>query len=491
MQKTKASCDCVFFTQHKICKHIIGVLFAIRNEIKTKQVTKEVIGEKSKQKLTSLNINQMLDEINHADLKIFVKQYAREDKKFSTQLKVHFARKIDLKDNKEKYKNILNAIIRPNTGQAQRPGSADIRAIVHVLEDFGDQIQDCIALSQYREAFNIYESAFAKLEYVRHHYEYQGDQLKKLSQLYHGIIDDFLIEKIPPELRIELINFLMDLAGRSYYRHDDLENNILNLVLKRIKKQDTERIKIALKELINSRKNKEEIIILLALYLKMQGRFTKNEIVFLAPYSTYLVEIADQLIGNKEETLALKLLEYLHSKKHFDKNIINRLVFLYIRFNNKPKLKECAQLAYIHSGDLKYIDILKRELEDEAYNLAIVIIEHQLSDMNADPSFIIKIYKKDQNWTGLLHFLQKESNIALVQQNDVALHKYEAAGLASLYTVIISEYLDDHLGENAFEYLESIKNHLVTHKINNVILALRSMLKDKYAHRPKLVDIFE
>ncbi|MBK9736930.1 MAG: hypothetical protein IPO92_19050 [Saprospiraceae bacterium] len=63
-KKQKASCDCVFFTQHKICKHIIGLLFAIRNEIKTKQETKEVIGEKSKQKLTSLNINQMLDEIN-------------------------------------------------------------------------------------------------------------------------------------------------------------------------------------------------------------------------------------------------------------------------------------------------------------------------------------------------------------------------------------------------------------------------------------------
>ncbi|MBC7884441.1 MAG: hypothetical protein H7X99_03150, partial [Saprospiraceae bacterium] len=270
-KKQKSSCDCSFYKQNKICKHIIAGLFYIRKQLKEKSEKIEIREiEKKKQKLSTLNINQILEEIDHDDLMKFVKNFARHDKKFTTQLKVNFARKIDLSDNTNKYKNILNTIIRPHAGDQTRASSADVKAICHVLEDFMDQVNDCIVLGQYREALNIYTSAFAKLEYVRHYYHYHTEILNKLSLNYHQVIADFLSEKLPPEIRNELHTFLFDLATRSYYHFHDLTVNVLNLWLQNNKNPDKEILKDIIEKMVVS-KPQEEKIILLALHSQFKG----------------------------------------------------------------------------------------------------------------------------------------------------------------------------------------------------------------------------
>ena len=489
-KKQKLSCECSFFKQNNICKHTIAGLLTIRELIKQKKEVKEITAsEKSTKKLPSLNINQILDEIPHEDLTSFVKNYAKKDKKFSTLLKVSFARKIDLSDNSDKYKNILNTIVRPHTGEATRATSSDIKAIIHVLEDFADQINDCIALKQYREAFHIFTGAFSKLEYVRHYYSFHSDQLEKLGKTFHQIISYFLKEKLPPELRIELNQFLLDLSSRSYYHFHDLENNILALVADEYKGGEKAKLIHFISRHITDRNQKEKII-LLALYIRISGKYTKDESEFLKPYAVHLIEIGDHLLAGNAEHLALKLLESIYQPKKYVKDVVNRLVFLYVRYKNVKKLLQTAKLAYINSGDIKYMEVLKRELPEDEYTDLLLNLEFELTAVKADPNLLIRIYRKEENWSGLLSYLSKLGNTELLRQHDVFLYRFERHGLVDLYIHLISNYLDEYVGDVAFHYLETLKNHFIHQKMDILTQKIPQLLREKYAHRPKLLEIF-
>jgi len=490
-KKQKAVCECTFFIQHHICKHVVAGLMQIREDRNRKKTTKEANLElKEKKKLSSLNINQILEEISHEDLKAFIKSFARTDRKLATHLKVTFARKIDISDNAEKYKSILNTLIRPHTGELAKANSSEIRSAIQVMNDFADQINDCIALGQYREAFNIYAASFAKLEYIRHYYTVHSEALTLLSKSYHKIIHYFLSEKLAPELKSDLLSFLIDLAGRSYYHFTDPTNNIIYQLHCSTKLKEDSRIKIVVEELLNSKPTKEKAI-LLSLWIITSGKFTAEHFTFLKPFHLYHIEVIDILLSLNEDGIALKFLESLYQAKKPDKELVNRLVFLYVRFKKIPKLKETAKLAYINSGDLKYIEVIKRELDGSEYIDFIHKLEEELLNVKVDPNLLIKIYRKEENWSGLLLFLDKLNNIELVKQHDSVLYKFEKNALAQLYIHLIKLYLDEHIGDSAFLYLESLKNHWNQQKLDNVVFQVNKFIKENYGHRPKLVKVFE
>ena len=81
-------------------------------------------------------------------------------------------------------------------------------------------------------------------------------------------------------------------------------------------------------ELID-KKNGEEQIILLALYLKLEGKYGKSQQVFIQPYQGNILDIVDQLLTINEEAIALAILENKQNGKRFEKDVANRLIFLH------------------------------------------------------------------------------------------------------------------------------------------------------------------
>ncbi|MBK8350012.1 MAG: SWIM zinc finger family protein [Saprospiraceae bacterium] len=489
-KKQKASCECRFFKENNICKHIVAALLKIRAERKRKVDARLAATKPLKtSKLSSLNINHILEEISSEELASFVKSYAKTDKKFTTQLKVHFARKIDLVDNADKYKAILNNIVKPNTGSQSRASSSDIRAISQVLGDFADQINDCIALGQYREAFNIFSSAFAKLEYVRHHYTFHRDKLNVLSKNYHQIISFFLEEKLPPELRISLFDFLLDLNSRSYYQYDDSQYNIINLIIDKAKNQDKGLLRNNIEHLISTRPQREKPL-LIAMWVKLSGKISKSELEYLKPFGNQFVEIVDYMLAYHLEQPAVKMLESILKPRKIEKEVASRLVYLYVRTKNIKKLKETSKQAYLNTGDIKYIDVIKREFDAHVYESVIQELEEELLITRADPNLLIRIYKREENWAGLLLYLDKLDNLEILRQHDALLYKNERNTLIDLYKNKISRYLDEHIGDVASAYMENLKTHFIHQHFDGLLSGVHTMLKEKYSHRQKLIELF-
>ncbi|MBC7885045.1 MAG: hypothetical protein H7X99_06190, partial [Saprospiraceae bacterium] len=216
-----------------------------------------------------------------------------------------------------------------------------------------------------------------------------------------------------------------------------------------------------------------------------------KEIEYLKPFETFLIDIADQLLTNKEDVLSLKILENLYTTRKFVKDISNRLIFLYVRCNNTNKLTEIAMTAYLKTADLKYLDILKKELIPESYQNTILRLKTQLKDKKSDAALWVKLFKNEEDWHGLIEYMSDMNDLEVVMQHDASLYKTERNSLIALYKSIIMSFLDEHLGDNAHIYMDKLKNHFRAHHMEGMFVPLQAMLREKYTHRPKLLTVFQ
>lgn len=488
LKKQKATCDCIFYRENNICKHIISLLFELREVFKAREDEQKNKLTSGLKKHSSLNIAHILQVADHDELTHFLRNYAKTDKKFATQLKVHFARKIDLADNTDKYRNILNSLVRPHTGMSGQASASDIRAIIQVLEDFGAQIDDCLALGQFREAFNIFETSFSKLEYIRHYYTHHKEKLDRLSLQYHIRIQQISNEKLPPELKKEMLEFLLDMAQRSYYHFDHPVYNILQLIKK--DKDITERILLILQQLMKHR-NAAESAVLLSLYHKQMKKITRNDISLYNDNKVALKDVADHLIALNEDILALKLLQLFEKNTVFDREISNRMILLYVKMKEKKSLLAAATKAFVHTGDFRYFEIVQREADENEWNEWLEYIESTVAASDKDGSLMCKLYRRAEMWQHLASYLRSKNSIELLMANDSYLYKKDRNLLLELYKTIVFSYLDTHLGEQATMFIQNILKHLKAEDMDAVSSGLKAFITEQFAHRTTLSAAFD
>ena len=486
-KKQKISCECEYYKSNHICKHIIAGLYAIQEEIKK---TKELKLKNKKTKPVALNINQIIKDIEPEDLKTFIRSYAKIDKRFSTQLKVSFARKIDLADNIEKYKNILDSIVKPVTTTDQKLSVSDLKYILRVLDELASQINDCIALNHYREGLNIFIASFSKLEYVRSRYNLNHDELKPLSKIYHQMIGYFFESKLPTELKKELIAFLTDFMQRSYYKFDDYHNNILFYLLPKLNNAERNEIKDVLYNLPKTRPVSEHAVIL-AYYIKIQKKYTKEAADFFTNNPLQLIEVVNLLLVDENIKIALEILEKTYKSRPKDKDVINRLLYLYVQAGSRPQLIELSRKAYFNWGDIKYLEILKKELKESQYTQVILGMETQfLTNYETAPDTALRFFKFENNWAGMVLYLEKKSDINLIQKYDTFIYSHDKQAIADVYIRSLDELLKNQLGDTPQFLLEKLLAHWKNNSMKTVIQEVGNFLKKEYGHRTKLLEIF-
>jgi hypothetical protein len=485
--KQKATCDCVFYRENNMCKHIIAFLFELREIFKAKAETHGVKVEIAEKKHTTLNISNILQAADHDELVQFMRNYARTDKKFATQLKVHFARKIDLEDNILKYRSILNTLVRPHTGQASKASAGDIRTLAQVLDDFGAQIDDCLALEQYREAFNIFEPAFSKLEYVRHYYGFHKELLDRISVDYHSRIKQLLKQKLPPDLKTEILSFLTDLANRSYYHYLHPVFNIIQLLL-----PDKE-LKPSLSALVlklSKEKMPSEGAILMALHHRLAKKITKQDMLLYTDNRLAIKDVADHLLEMGEDLLALKLMQLKDKPNVFDRELSNRMLFLYIRLKDKKSLLTTAAKAFVHTGDFRYFEMVQKAVDADQWKEWLEDIETAVAEKDTEGTLRSRIYRKADMWQHLAALLQARNNLELLQSHDTYLYRKDRKTLIELYKSVTFQYLNEHIGDQAVGYIKKILRHLKEEELHPVIISLKTLIDEHFSHRPGLSECF-
>ncbi|MFZ1704270.1 MAG: hypothetical protein WAT79_07980 [Saprospiraceae bacterium] len=481
----KTTCSCKDHAQNGACKHVIAGLFYLQ---KLRDKPKKVVKENQTPKIKTLSVQNILPFIEKEELAQFIKQYAKSDARFSLQFKVHFARKIDLPDNKEKYKMLLDTIIRPYTGKS-KPGFNELRAFLNVTEGLLGQIEDCLALQQYNEAFHIIEAAFLKFEYVRHYYGMNNPFFSTQSKKWHNVLISFYKEKIPYVLRKNLTEFLLELSNASYYRYSDLTSNILYVFGKVL--SDSERKKIGTIILTYEPTiDNDEKLKIIALVVSLIGELPlKLEKRVFSPgfaFSTFIQHIFTLGLFDKAKEMIERKLKHTG----FDRELYIILLDIYLEGLDWKNAFDKAFLLFIRTADIYYLTKFKNAIGQEKWQKTYSKeAEKQLLALrNKKPDLLYSFYQEEQQWDALIQELFLQEDIKVVHKYAADLFFHCKNDLEILYSKKIFFYLESHMGESSYEYIDNLFRTLDKHRLAPFKLELKKRILEYFGQRQGLVQ---
>ncbi|MBK8546381.1 MAG: hypothetical protein IPL63_03025 [Saprospiraceae bacterium] len=484
----RSTCSCLFHTQHKICKHVLAGLMFLRNQ-KSKEESEKKTPAVSKTK--TLNISNILSNVSREELIQFVKNYAKSDPKFSLQLKVFFARKVDLPDNKKKYKSILDSVIKPHSGKSN-PSVAEIRAFLTINKELTGQTEDCIALEQYEEATDIFEAVFYKFEYVRSHYGLDNETFTEQSVHWHKIARSFFQEKMSRALTNRITDFLKDLAIKSFYRYTDIFNNLIHILEKELDKKNKIEIASVMLSQMKTRPESERPL-LMALTCLLQSSKRKNEILEMEYPVQLFLPFMQHLIKLNQLKTAENFLETKIKKSGFEKEWFFLLMDLKLRQKQNKIAFDYLITLYTKTGDIKYVTFFKNAVENVDWidGFSKQLEKELLTNEKIQPAFLLSFFESEEKWDEQLSLLEMNPDITLYLSfaSNLYIHKKEVFSKRLLQFIFV--WLDNHVGENSYHFLQSVFKNIDKNKLFELKLFIKENIRKKYKERKGLITFLD
>ena len=208
----ESSCDCPY--DGDICKHVIAVLYTIREE---KVINIDVSETKIPKKLS---FQDLLGKITLKEYKEFIRDYASRDKDFKTSFELSFADRDETIDLGKKYSDALKRVIRKHSNNGY-VGYRDGFALTKDVGNFLVNVEDLIHKRNFRDAFVISITIFDEMRDVLTYSDDSngniGDVISETVSLISTIAAD-----APMDLKEDVFSYLLKaLNDKSYYEYGD------------------------------------------------------------------------------------------------------------------------------------------------------------------------------------------------------------------------------------------------------------------------------
>ncbi|RFS24714.1 hypothetical protein DVR12_05815 [Chitinophaga silvatica] len=215
------SCDCPY--DGDICKHVVAVLFLLREKITNTDIRKKVVSK--------ADFDKLVQKISLKEFQNFVLAYATKDKTFKSLFERHFADKesggIDLGD---KYAKQLKSLIRSHSNG----DFIDYRSVHRLTNEVNrllDEGQRQIYKSNFRDAFMVARSVLTEvIELIT----YCDDSSGRIGDVINGSIELIGIiaktEGLPVDLQEEVFYFVQSAINNAiYFDYGDFGYEIFDL----------------------------------------------------------------------------------------------------------------------------------------------------------------------------------------------------------------------------------------------------------------------
>lgn len=487
-QRRKSSCECDTYKKTKACKHITAALFALRTQLREEAERK---ADRLKNKTTTgkkLNINTLLQELDKEDLLHFIKAYARKDKNFNIALKAHFARRVDLEDNHAKYKSIFDSIIKPITSLTNRAKAADLKNFISVSKELTAQLEDALSVSDYRDAYFIIDAGISKAEYVRYHYDNYSDETLAISQRFHELLVLLHQRVHADELKKNLLELIIDLPQRSYYRHDRLEDHLYYLLI--VKQYKDKDLMLSLKDiclntLLKKQLEDHDTVTILSILHMLDYHLTKLKDInwFVTDYAKLSMNVVDRLVYVNQAEVSVKLMKKM--KSHFPKSreLKRKLLQVHLTLDQLDELTKLLPKYVIQSDDTKLLFKLKEKLSSEQWtDVMLELIEHY-KEQPTKKSILASLYFQEDDYDSLIKLMHSGVDLDIVMNYDHQLYKTYNEDLTQIYQKVLSDIIDSYLGDRAQVAVRKAMHHMDQLNARKLRKNVMSYLEKEYKHR--------
>lgn len=511
------SCNCPY--DGGICKHVIAVLYQIREEKPANQLPKKT-NEPNTASQLSKKANEpnpwknIISTVPEDELKKFVKEYAAKNHDFRNLLAIRFA-DYDNRDNRDKYASILNGIF---SAAGDRHGLIDYHHTFGVMQQVYDLLaraDEFIEDENYKEAFYIAASvAPACIDAIQDMDDSNGECGGAINDAFEVIWKIFK-SNAGTTLKNEAFDWLLDEAGNPDYDDYGCDDNLYPRLVEAVDTPEkATRVLAFLDNQIENAASKEgwskeyhtkqfmglkiDVLNKIGQEAKAQKIITDN--IHIHDFRKIVVEKC-MAENNSEEAIRL-----IHEgigiavKGNYAGVVTNwkeMLMDIYKKQNNTKELRAIAKELY-YSGryEMKYYREYKATFGKEEWDTESgkIISLHQKEKGSGFPFYYLpsnlaNVYIEEKMWGELYELLQNNINInALLQYSHYVVNDY-APGLVQLYKEAI---------ENAAERASDRRGY---HEIATYILKmaeiaggsssaklLTTSLLEKYNKRPAMKD---
>ena len=351
-------------------------------------------------------------------------------------------------------------------------------------------MEDALSLSDYTDAFYIVDAGISKAEYVRYHYDNYFDETLAISQRYHELLILLHQRVHADELKSNLLELIIDLPQRSYYRHNRLQDHLYHLLI--VKQYKDKNLLLRLKKictetLLPKKIDDHDQVTILSLILIIDYHLynLKDISWFVEQYAQLSMNVVDRLVSVNQAEVSVKLMKKM--KSHFPKSreLKRKLLQVHLTLNQIGEMANLLPQYVIQSDDTKMLYKLKDKVSDEQWaDVMLELIDHYTKQTNKK-SILASLYFHEQDYDSLIELMQTGIELDLVMSYDHMLYKDYQKEITEIYKKVLSEIIDSYLGDHAQASVRKAMYHIEQLGARKIQRAVMSYLETEYKHRMK------
>ncbi|MEO1713143.1 MAG: hypothetical protein AAFU60_07400 [Bacteroidota bacterium] len=511
--KVKAlSCTCETFQQIGICEHTVAGLLALRRRLEEDRLRKEALRKEKQarraQTTSRLTINTILAEANQDDLMAFIKEYAKTNRNFTLALKARFAGQLNLENEGEQYRLLLDAIILPGKDKNDRLSPRSVQKLVKMIREFSEQVEQAILTRNWREAILILTTLLDRTTSLTRKVRGNPEKLQAAIESAYKLLATVRSQELAPALGEKIWDFGRRELRKSVYGQQVALFASLKRLLIEFSKDTEQRKELLL--LLEERLEKAEkgsiyeteLLICKWQILEEDGQEETAQQLLVdhlhnGAFLEYAVRLAyEQGHEDRAHHLAQEGLAYVEDPQQ--RGILQEwLLELAIDKNAQADILPLAEDRFFQTLELRYLDLLLEygTLEDlkprkEEMLGRIDQRAYSIRKRDARAEVLFRLGEPAE----LFQYIEDLQSLDLLSRYDRVLMGLHPKEVKNLYRKLLTQYLKDHFGRKPSQKVRRILDHLLeigqTEFAHELIDRYRKHYKDRHSLLEELDHFF-
>ncbi|MEL6720316.1 MAG: hypothetical protein AAFP82_16530, partial [Bacteroidota bacterium] len=216
------TCECEQYRQKGICGHIVAALLALRKKVNEKpKNTIPKTQEKQRNTSNKLTTRNILKEIEDADLRRFVQDYAARDRNFALALKARFIGVVEFLDDKTKYLQILEDAIKASRKKDRSISYRGTQKLLKISDELFQQADLAMVQSHFTSVAYIAQSVIEKFTSILRKADRSAELRTQINRAFK-LLQKLLEKNLPPDFLDQFWEYLKQEFIKITYRINEV-----------------------------------------------------------------------------------------------------------------------------------------------------------------------------------------------------------------------------------------------------------------------------
>ncbi|MCX6156920.1 MAG: hypothetical protein NTY74_02960 [Ignavibacteriae bacterium] len=496
------SCDCPY-DMGAVCKHVAAAIFYLQKDVldlgakhkKEKKERKRSVSNPNDPKNVNEQVNILLGKLSFEDMKVFIREKAKEEPSFRNMFLTSFAHLND-DYSKEYYRKQIETILIRGSGKNGFIEWSDVRNVTSSVNEFLDAARKLLKNGRYQGCFNICTAVMEEMvEALQYSDDSNGDVSDCVSDAL-SILEEMISSNMEEEIRLMLLEYFVSAYLKNVFEDWDWHTEILVLSAMLVKSdEEGERIIAFAKneDRDGYRENFSRDIELMIYKNTKSDEEIKKFLEKNISNPDFRRQLINKAIEDKDFEKAIKLAkEGLKEKKSnwYDFDLWNGLLFRIAELQgDREKVIEYSRVLFLDENgrEKDYYGILKKNVETDKWS---EFVEGLITDLKKRKRSheVRNVYIKEQWWDRLYESLKKDPSLSEVQYYEKYLKQDYKDEIIGFYETGIYNYMkgfaERHHYKEACRYMRRMLKLGARERVDLMIEKLRK----EYPRRPALLD---